>query len=152
MAKNIVQIDAKKRLQKVNKSMLEMSNQMMTFLEIELFKFVQDARTRVIKSMRDTPKSGTSYKRGRKTHIASSEGNPPAIDTGNLISRIVGVVEGNTATIGVAKGAPYAEFLEPPIGNLNRPFLLDNVKDEFKKQDSNILKNIIDKIHLDGTT
>lgn len=147
-----VEIDAKKRLKKVDKSMLEMGNQMMTFVEIELFKFVQDSRTTIIKSMRDTPKTGIAYKRGRKTHIASSEGNPPAVDSGNLISRIVGVVEDDDAIVGVEKGAPYVEFLEPPEGNLNRPFLLDNVLDEFKKQDSNILKNIIDKIHLDGTT
>ncbi len=147
-----IQIDSKKRLQRVNKSIPKMGTQMMTFLEKELFRFTQDARTRIIKSMRDTPKDGNVYKRGSKKHIASSEGNPPAIDSGNLISRIIGVVQDDSAIIGVAKGAPYAEFLEPPLGNLNRPLLLDNVQDEFKEQDSNILKSIIQKINLDGTT
>ena len=38
--------------------------------------------------MRNTPKTGNSYKRGGKTHVSSSAGNPPAIDTTRLVSSI----------------------------------------------------------------
>jgi HK97 gp10 family phage protein len=34
--------------------------------------------------MRETPRTGREYRRGKVTHIASSPGNPPAIDTGRL--------------------------------------------------------------------
>ncbi len=38
--------------------------------------------------MRNTPKTGNTYERGGKTHIASSAGNPPAMDTSRLVNSI----------------------------------------------------------------
>lgn len=34
--------------------------------------------------MRETPRTGREYRRGKVTHVASSPGNAPAIDTGRL--------------------------------------------------------------------
>jgi hypothetical protein len=40
-------------------------------------------------NMRNTPKTGNVYPRGTsEPHIASSAGNPPAIDTGRLVNSI----------------------------------------------------------------
>ena len=46
-------------------------------------------RNEITKDMRNTPKTGNTYtKKDGKKHIASSEGNPPAIDTGRLVGSI----------------------------------------------------------------
>jgi len=62
--------------------------------------------------MRNTPKTGRHYKRGKKTHIASSPGNPPAIDSGELLRSIMFDVRKMEIEVGVEGGAPYAEYLE----------------------------------------
>ena len=46
----------------------------------ELIASGEELRNEMILSMRNTPKTGRVYRRGNKTHIASSPGNPPAID------------------------------------------------------------------------
>jgi HK97 gp10 family phage protein len=55
-------------------------------------KIIKDAvnliRTEAIFGIQHTPRTGKSYKRGKKTHIASSPGNPPAVDTGRLRNSI----------------------------------------------------------------
>lgn len=73
-----------------------------------------EALSDVRRSMRDTPKSGNQYPRrkgGTKIHIASSEGNPPAIDFGTLIGSIYyTMVDDLTAAIG--SRLDYAYHLE----------------------------------------
>lgn len=73
-----------------------------------------EALTDVRRSMKDTPKSGKAYPRqkgGKKTHIASSAGNPPAIDTGALTSSTYyTMVDDYTAAIG--SRLDYAFYLE----------------------------------------
>ena len=73
-----------------------------------------EALSDVRRSMRDTPKSGKQYPRrkgGTKNHIASSEGNPPAIDFGTLIGSIYYMmVDDLTAAIG--SRLDYAYHLE----------------------------------------
>ena len=51
-------------------------------------RVLNNFRRDITLGMTNTPKTGNEYKRGGKTHIASSEGNPPAIDTGRLVSSI----------------------------------------------------------------
>jgi len=71
-----------------------------------------DIRSTIIMSMRNTPKTGKHYKRGKKKHIASFPGNPPAIDSGELVRSIMFDVRKMEIEIGVEGGAPYAEYLE----------------------------------------
>ena len=80
-----------------------------------------------------TPGSGEVYTRGSRSHRASAPGQPPAIDTGNLINSIeVGDVTPTQATLGV--GAEYAEYLEFGTSRMEaRPFLrpaMDENEDE----------------------
>ena len=80
-------------------------------------------RNEVMKDMRNTPKTGNTYKRGKKTHTASSEGNPPAIDTGRLVSSITmrpATAFGKTPTAKVSTNVEYSQYLELVY---NRPFM-----------------------------
>jgi len=51
-------------------------------------RVLNNFRRDITMNMRNTPKTGNTYERGGKTHTASSAGNPPAIDTGRLVSSI----------------------------------------------------------------
>jgi hypothetical protein len=81
-------------------------------LEDELVVAGNDIRNRIIEGMQDTPKTGTIYtKKGGRRHIASSPGNFPAVDTGDLISNIV-VDE-------TRKGVEVGSILlDPPVGSI----------------------------------
>ena len=70
------------------------------------------------------PKSGRSYSRGGKLHIASAPGEPPAIDTGNL--RASGYTRKNSELeweLGYT--ADYAEILEGVNSQFESGGLLD---------------------------
>ena len=74
--------------------------------------------------MRNTPKTGNTYtKKDGKKHIASSEGNPPAIDTGRLVGSITvrpATAFGKTPTAKVSTNVEYSQYLEMVY---NRPFM-----------------------------
>jgi HK97 gp10 family phage protein len=76
-----------------------------------------------VKVLLQTPGSGELYTHGSVTHQASAPGQPPAIDTGNLINSIrVEDVTPTEATLGV--GAEYGEYLEFGTSRMAaRPFL-----------------------------
>ena len=72
-------------------------------------------RNLITLGMRNTPKTGREYKRGKKTHIASSAGNPPAIDSTRLVSSIAvspATGFGKIPTAKVKTNVEYAERLE----------------------------------------
>lgn len=65
-----------------------------------------------IRSIQKSPPSGRKYKRGSVAHVASSEGNPPRTDTGDLIRNITAKKELSGWTAGSRKGAPHGFWLE----------------------------------------
>ena len=99
-------------------------------------------RNRMINLMRHTPKTGKKYKRGKKWHIASSPGMPPAVDRGQLLRSIV-MDEGiDYIEVGVKSGAPYAKALEDGTKKagrkrntiiLPRPFLAPSANAEIPR-------------------
>jgi HK97 gp10 family phage protein len=90
----------------------------------EIIMSAHEIRNDIILSMRNTPKTGNVYRRGGKEHIASSPGNPPAKDTGELIRSIVVDNAGDTIEVGVTSGAPYGKYLERGTDKMKaRPFL-----------------------------
>ncbi len=108
------------------------------------FRLVQGAnniRNKMINRMRRTPKTGKRYKRGKRWHIASSPGNAPAVDTGQLIRSIVMDERIDEIEVGVKSGAPYAIYLEDP-DVLNRPSLTPAVNDEVPKMERKILQDL----------
>lgn len=72
-----------------------------------------EALSDVRRSMKATPKTGREYPRqkGRKTHIASSAGNPPAVDTGALTGSIF-YMKVNDLTAAIGSRLEYARHLE----------------------------------------
>ena len=110
----------------------------------------------MISSMKTTPKSDKTYKRGSKTHRPSRPQNPPAIDTGELVRSIhFDVRSANLQLeIGVMGGAPYSEHLEyRDHTNKRRPFLepaMQANEQEMRKDFEDAFKLSIDRVFRKG--
>ena len=103
-------------------------------LHDEVVRGALDIRNEMIRSMRDTSKTGKRYKRGKKWHVASSPGKPPAIDTGQLIRSITMDDRLDEIEVGVTSGAPYAPFLETGTKKMKeRPFMKPAIDKEMPK-------------------
>jgi len=77
-------------------------------------------------SIQRGPKTGRTYTRGGVTHTASASGEPPATDTGFLVSNIThNFAElGDKMTAQVLSNAKYSKFLEFGTRKMDeRPFL-----------------------------
>jgi HK97 gp10 family phage protein len=97
----------------------------------------QLVRTDAIKSMKSSPASGRTYKRGSINHTASSSPNPPRIDQGDLVKSIKALVGKLEAFVGTdQKHGPHLEF-----GTRNmdpRPWLFP----AFERQRRNFLNRL----------
>lgn len=88
-----------------------------------LTAFAQEGRNIVVRSMLQSPATGRKYDRGGRTHVASSPGNPPRIDTGELVNSITprkvkpGQVKVSTS-VDYAHGLEFGETRVAP-----RPFM-----------------------------
>ena len=83
-------------------------------------------KNQIMKGMQRTPKDGITYKRGGKTHTASSKDNPPAIDTGRLVNSFSVVPSSRARPFSaVQTRVSYANILEQSFarGGLQRPFM-----------------------------
>lgn len=91
----------------------------------------QNIRNNAIRSIKNTPATGRTYKRGSITHTASSAGNPPRNDTGRLVGTINASVGKLEAIIGAY--AQYASWLEFGTRNMQpRPFMFPALEQERK--------------------
>ena len=123
-----------KDLNNIGRKLFEKVNEVPIDITKRLAIGANNIRNTVILSMRDTPKTGITYKRGKKFHIASSPGNPPAIDTGELARSIIFDVRDMEVEVGAAGGAPYALFLEEGTKKMKaRPFLGPAVEKHHKE-------------------
>lgn len=86
------------------------------YLQDELVVLGGTTQTVIRRGMRSTPKTGRRHRRGGRTHIASSPGNYPAIDTGRLSGSVDFEVRPKRLEIGA--GVDYAKYVDP-----TRPFL-----------------------------
>jgi hypothetical protein len=123
--------DLKRRLERMANAL----DKIMDYAFIE----VNNARTEIIYEMRNTPKTGRSYsrQRGRRTHIASSQGNAPAIDGGALVRSLI--IDRNTASVemgSIIQNPEYPLFLEKGTTKMGeRPFMepaFNNMVNRFK--------------------
>jgi HK97 gp10 family phage protein len=113
-----------KDLSKIGKELFKTATKIPDEITKRLAMGAIDIRDTIILSMRNTPKKGRIYKRGKKKHISSSPGNPPAIDRGELVRSITFDVGEMEVEIGAEAGAPYASFLETGTKKMEaRPFL-----------------------------
>jgi hypothetical protein len=75
--------------------------------------------------MLNSPRTGRSYVRGGKVHVASSPGNPPRPDRGRLINSLRHESRGTAVRVIIA-GTEYArplEFGSPARNRAARPFM-----------------------------
>lgn len=83
-------------------------------------------RNWILREMRQGPKTGRTYRRwkGKKKHQASAPGEVPAVDTGELISRIMIDARSDEIEVGAEAGAPHGAMLEKGTENMEpHPFL-----------------------------
>lgn len=90
-------------------------------------------------------KSGIIYQRGGKAHQASAPGEPPAIDTGNLVNSVFSEKSGPGQAV-VGASAEYAEYLEFGTSKMAaRPFLrpaLEKVREFFTSGIERLMKSL----------
>ena len=81
-------------------------------VDASLFTGSLDTMNEAKKSIQAHQSSGNVYSRGSITHTASTAGNPPNSDTGNLVKNItIQKIKGGY-DVGSRKGAPYGVHLE----------------------------------------
>lgn len=100
-------------------------------------------RTDILLSMKKTPKTGRSYKKGKTAfHQASSPGFPPAIDETGLSESIIIDERKNEVEVGSEKKiADYGGWLEEGTKHIKpRPFL-----EPAMRREENTFKKDIDK-------
>jgi HK97 gp10 family phage protein len=119
-----VQIIGLDKLQeRARKLGVNMATQMQQAVLASVLKIEAEAKT----SLNTGGKSGVVYKRRSVTHRASAPGEPPATDTGKLVSSIRSNVRRDVdgAALGtVLAGAAYAKDLEFGTSNMAaRPFM-----------------------------
>jgi len=110
----VERVDWKRNIVKLEKEFPDKAKEDIFFA---LVSGAQEIRNEMILSMRNTPKTGKTYKWGSVSHIASSPGKPPAIDTGNLIQSLLVDVRNNEIEVGSVvsvrgKSLEYPPYLE----------------------------------------
>lgn len=107
----------------------------------------QNIRNNAIRSIKNSPATGRTYKRGSVSHKASSAGNPPKTDTGRLVGSISASVGQLEAEIGAY--VDYAVYLEFGTRNMSaRPFMFPALEQErktFVRKMDNAIKDAIAK-------
>ena len=72
----------------IDKVLERLKTQSEDYYKIMIAYAVNEVRNQAVLGIQRTPKTGKTYKRKKKTHTASSAGNPPAIDGGTLVNSI----------------------------------------------------------------
>lgn len=96
-------------------------------IKVRLFSSANLVEAEAKQSIQRGVKSGRIYKRRSIVHQASAPGEPPASDTGFLVSNITKTAvekSGTELSISVESKAPYSKFLEFGTRKMSaRPFL-----------------------------
>lgn len=81
--------DLHKELRRMAERIGESSERVESNVHTEMQIIGNDLVNKIKLSMRNTPKANYFYKRGQKRHYPSKKGNPPAVDSGDLINSII---------------------------------------------------------------
>lgn len=117
-----------RKLAKVGKELIETAIRIPDEITRELAIGANDIRNTILRSMTGTKKAPWFYwrgkKPGRKKHNPSAPGEPPAVDSGELIRSIMFDVREMEIELGSKAGAPYSEDLEEGTEKMDaRPWL-----------------------------
>lgn len=146
--------NADRLMRKLNALPKEAQQEIKDAVAFSLLSVQNDAR----RSIQKGPNSGRVYKRGNVTHQASAPGQPPATDSGNLVSHINHEIDktrgGFSGSVGVHDlgRVPYARRLEfggrdSRGGNIKaRPYLYPAYENNKKKIFNRIRKVLPDSI------
>lgn len=116
----------------------EVKQSNVTFVDKILNAMANETQSNAIQLIQGGSRSGKTYKRGGKEHIASSAGEPPKTDKGNLVANIIAEPRGRLLYVaGSNKKAPYGLYLELGTRNISpRPWLqpsFEKVYNKFKR-------------------
>jgi HK97 gp10 family phage protein len=99
------------------------------------------------KSIQSHKSSGNVYVRGSISHTASTAGNPPNSDTGNLVKNITIQKISGGYDVGSRKGAPYGVHLEFGTSKMAaRPWLTPAFYLALEKLKVKMIKRLREKI------
>ena len=110
-------------INKISRELLKVHGELRGTVNKALFLEFNAVRNYIITSMRNTKRSEKSYKRKSVEHHPSLPGNPPAIDTGDLVKAILYDIYNMEARVGLVGGAPHGVFLETKEGAGRREWL-----------------------------
>lgn len=129
-----------KKLDNIGANLFKVATEVPVDITRELALGANQIRNTIILSMRNTPQTGKIYKRGKKQHIASSPGNPPAIDSGDLLKSILFDVRDMEVEVGsIIDVPPYPTYLEEGTSKMKaRPWLAPAVE----KHEKEIIDNV----------
>lgn len=114
-----------KGLDKLQRSILALKKAAPERLEKMLAYGAINTENSAKQSIQAHQSSGAEYRRRTITHTASTPGNPPNSDTGNLVNNITVRKISGGYDVGSRSGAPYGVHLEYGTRNMQaRPWLL----------------------------
>ena len=103
------------RIQKVSKKLMDAHKNIQRSSEKRLVMSGNILRNKIIESMQNTTMANYFYRSGKNKnikHFPSAPGNPPAINTGELIAHIIYDVSNWQLRVGIAGGGAYGLYLE----------------------------------------
>ncbi len=118
-----------RKLNKIGEGLVEAAMEVPDEITRELAIGANDIRNTILRSMQSTTRAPWFYwrgkKPGRKKHHPSVPGNPPAIDSGDLIKSILFDVRKMEIEVGsIIIKPPYPRFLEESTEKMEaRPWL-----------------------------
>ena len=122
-------------MEDLNKSLARISSRFESEATALVNRTAQNIRNTAVRSIQKRSPGGEEYEKynPRRTHVASSPGQPPNTDTGRLAGSIRAVMSG-TPTAYVDALADYAAHLEFGTRNMAaRPFMTPAVEAERDK-------------------
>lgn len=122
-------------LEDLNRNLARVSSKFESEATALVNRTAQNIRNTAVRSIQKQSSSGVTYEKynPRRSHVASSPGQPPNTDTGRLAGSIR-AVESGTPTAYVEALADYAAHLEFGTRNMAaRPFMTPAVEAEREK-------------------
>ena len=118
-----------------------------------VIEVTEKLRADMIELMVHSKPSGRIYRRGNVEHQASAPGEPPASDTGNLISKINTDYEEGYLTGRVLIQAGYGAFLEYGTVNMEpRPFVRPTIEKNLASIEERIRVSIAKAIKVNSSS
>lgn len=141
--------EMKRQIDEFKKTMQEKSKQVHTQLGKAVMKACNEVQTTAMVGMTNTrTDSAKAYKRGRKVHYASADGEYPAVDYGALRRSITHSVEYTETGVQGKVGTmlPYGKYLEFGTSKMAaRPWLMPSMDKNKEK-----IKEILSEAVKDG--